>query len=212
MKARFEVDSTKLMEAFRKFQLASKRNVTANLKQQAKLLVVDLVKVTPPNKNFDYNKKGGETAARNDLAKLFRASKSSDAERNLERIHKAARNRRGRVPRGVEKVRAAGLAAYRKTVLARVGRMAAGWKNAANTLGAKLPVWITRHSRPGFGKIKATTSSIEVELANQSVYSGQKGWVERGVKAAMKRRYWQMIKRVNYAQSQSAKQAGFATT
>jgi hypothetical protein len=90
--------------------------------------------------------------------------------------------------------------------------MAAGWKNAANTLGAKLPIWITRHSRPGFGKIKATGSSIEVELANQSVYSGQKGWVERGVKAAMKRRYWQMIKRVNYAQSQSAKQAGFATT
>ena len=212
MKARFEVDSTKLMEAFRKFQSASKRNVTANLKQQAKLLVVDLVKVTPPNKNFKYNKKGGETAARNDLAKLFRASKSASAERNLERVHKAARDRRGRVPRGVEKVRAAGLVAYRKTVLARVGRMAAGWKNAANTLGAKLPVWITRHSRRGFGKIKATGSSIEVELANQSVYSGQKGWVERGVKAAMKRRYWQMIKRVNYAQSQSAKQAGFATT
>jgi len=212
MKARFEVDSTKLSEALQKFQAASKRNATANLKQQAKLLVVELVKVTPPNKRFDYNKKGGENTVRNDLAKLFKASKAAKAERNLSQVHQAARDRRGRVPRGVDQVRASGLIAYRKTMLARVGRMAAGWKNAAETLGAKLPVWITRHSRPGFGKIKATGSSIEVELANQSVYSGQRGWVDRGVKAAMKRRYWQIIKRVNYAQKQSAKQAGFATT
>jgi hypothetical protein len=93
-------------------------------------------------------------------------------------------------------------------MLARVGKMAAGWKNAASTLGAKLPAWITRHSRPGFGKIKATARSIEVELANKSVYSGQKNWVERGVKAAMKKRYWAMIKRVDFVQKQAAQQAG----
>jgi len=103
---------------------------------------------------------------------------------------------------------AAGLPAYRKLMLARVGKMAAGWKNAASTLGAKLPTWITRHSSPGFGKIKATGRSIEVELSNKSVYSGQKGWVERGVKAAMRKRYWAMIKRVDFVQKQAAQQAG----
>ena len=93
-------------------------------------------------------------------------------------------------------------------MMARVGKMAAGWKNAASTLGAKLPAWITRHSSPGFGRIKATGRAIEVELSNKSVYSGQKNWVERGVKAAMKKRYWAMIKRVEFVQKQAAQQAG----
>jgi hypothetical protein len=208
MKPRFEVDDKAFQGALRKFQANSKRSVTANLKQQAKLLVVELVGVTPPNKKFEMNKKGGEQTVKNDLAKLFAASRSAKAEKNLAGIHKAARNRRGRVPKGVNKVQAANLVAYRKQMLARVGRMAAGWKNAATSLGAKLPAWITRHSRPGFGKIKTTGRSIEVELSNQSVYSGQKGWVERGVKAAMKKRYWAMIKRVDFAQKQAAQQAG----
>jgi len=210
MSARFVVDTSQFNEALRKFQAASRRNASANLKQQAKLLTVDLAKITPPNKKF-YNRKGGEQTVRNDLAKLFRSSKAATAENNLRAKHRAARDRRGRVPRSVEAIRAKGLPAYRKTVLARVGRMAAGWKNAAASFGATLPAWITRHSRAGFGKIKVSGSSIEVEIANQSVYAGQKGWVERGVKAALKRRYWQMIKRVNYAQERAAKQAGFAT-
>ena len=212
MKPRFEVDDKAFSGALRKFQANSKRNVQTNLRQQAKLLVVELAGVTPPNKKFEWNKKGGEQTVKNDLAKLFAASRSAKAEKNLAAIHKSARNRRGRVPKGVTKVKAANLAAYRKQMLARVGRMAAGWKNAATSLGAKLPAWITRHSRPGFGKIKATARSIEVELANKSVYSGQKGWVERGVKAAMRKRYWAMIKRVDFAQRQSARQAGLAVT
>ena len=208
MKPRFEVDDKAFQGALRKFQANSKRSVTANLKQQAKLLVVELVGVTPPNKKFEMNKKGGEQTVKNDLAKLFKSSKAANAERNLSRVHTSARNRKGRVPKGVAKVKAAGLPAYRKLMLARVGKMAAGWKNAASTLGAKLPTWITRHSSPGFGKIKATGRSIEVELSNKSVYSGQKGWVERGVKAAMRKRYWAMIKRVDFVQKQAAQQAG----
>jgi hypothetical protein len=97
-------------------------------------LVVELVGVTPPNKKFEMNKKGGETTVKNDLAKLFKSSKAANAERNLSRVHTSARNRRGRVPKGVAKVKAANLPAYRKLMLARVGKMAAGWKNAASTL------------------------------------------------------------------------------
>lgn len=212
MKPRFEVDDKAFSGALRKFQANSKRNVQANLRQQAKLLVVELAGVTPPNKKFDWNKKGGEQTVKNDLAKLFVSSKAANAETNLGRIHQAARNRRGRVAKSVTRVKAANLPAYRKQMLARVGRMAAGWKNAATSLGAKLPSWITRHSRPGFGRVKATSRSIDIELSNQSVYSGQKGWVERGVKAAMQKRYWAMIKRVDFAQRQSAQQAGLSVT
>jgi len=208
MNPRFEVDDKALQGALRKFQDNSKRSVTANLKQQAKLLVFELVGVTPPNKKFEMNKKGGEQTIKNDLAKLFKSSKAANAERNLSRVHTSARNRKGRVPKGIAKVKASGLPAYRKLMLARVGEMAAGWKNAASSLGAKLPTWITRHSRPGFGKIKVTGRSIEVELANKAVYSGQKNWVERGVKSAMKKRYWAMIKRVNFVQKQAAQKAG----
>jgi len=208
MNPRFEVDDKALQGALRKFQDNSKRSVTANLKQQAKLLVFELVGVTPPNKKFEMNKKGGEQTIKNDLAKLFKSSKAANAARNLSRVHTSARNRKGRVPKGIAKVKASGLPAYRKLMLARVGEMAAGWKNAASSLGAKLPTWITRHSRPGFGKIKVTGRSIEVELANKAVYSGQKNWVERGVKSAMKKRYWAMIKRVNFVQKQAAQKAG----
>jgi hypothetical protein len=52
MKPRFEVDDKAFQGALRKFQANSKRSVSANLKQQAKLLVVELVGVTPPNKNL----------------------------------------------------------------------------------------------------------------------------------------------------------------
>lgn len=211
MSARLEVDSAKFNEALRKFQANSKRSVSANLKQQAKLLTVELVKVTPPNKGFEYNKKGGEQTVRNDLAKLFRASKARGAASNLASIHKSARNRRGRVPKSVELQRAKGLVAYRQQMIGRVGRMAAGWKQAAAAMGAKLPAWITRHSRRGFGRIKIKSNAIEVELANQSVYSGQKNWLERGVSAALKKRYWAMINRVNFAQAEAARKSGFAT-
>jgi hypothetical protein len=74
MKPRFEVDDKAFQGALRKFQANSKRSVSANLKQQAKLLVVELVGVTPPNKKFEMNKKGGETTVKNDLAKLFKSS------------------------------------------------------------------------------------------------------------------------------------------
>jgi hypothetical protein len=212
MSARFEVDSSKLNEALKKFQGTSKKSSEAILRQQGKLLVVELAGITPPNKKFKWNKKGGETTVKNDLAKLFRSSKASKATSSLAQVHLGAKDRRGRVPKGVEKVPAMGLVAYRKLMLGRVGRMAAGWKSAANKLNAKLPAWITRHDSAGHGKVVVNDRTVEVELTNKAVYSGQKNWLDRAVKAALKKRYWAMIKQVTNFERKAAKQAGFATT
>jgi hypothetical protein len=208
MKPRFEIDSDRFDSALRSFQAHSKRNAVDNAKSQAKLLVVDAAGVTPPNKKFKWNKKGGEQTVKNDLAKLFKASRSKSAATDLARIHRAARDRRGRVPKGVTKVKAANLVAYRKEMLARVGKMAAGWKTAASKLGAKLPVWITRHDTSGHASITVKGNGVEIIIANKAVYSGQKNWVQRGLDAAVRKRYWAMIKRVNFLQAQSARKAG----
>jgi hypothetical protein len=211
MKPRFEVDSSKLNEALKKFKATSRKSTEAVLRQQGKLLVVELAGITPPNKKFKWNKKGGEATVRNDIAKLFRSSKSRKATTNLAQAHLAARDRRGRVPKGVEKIPAKGLVAYRKLMLARVGQMAAGWKSAADKLNAKLPAWITRHDSAGHGKVTVNSGTVEIELANKAVYSGQKNWLERGVKAALKKRYWAMTKQVTNFKKKAAKEAGFAT-
>jgi len=212
MSARFEVDSSKLNEALKKFKATSRKSTEAVLRQQGKLLVVELAGITPPNKKFKWNKKGGEATVKNDLAKLFRSSKSPNATSSLAGPHLAARDRRGRVPRGVEKIPAKSIAVYRKLMLGKVGEMAAGWKAAANKLNAKLPAWITRHNSAGHGKVVVNSRTVEVELTNKAVYSGQKGWLDRAVKVALKKRYWAMIKQVTNFERKAAKQAGFATT
>jgi hypothetical protein len=223
MKARFEVNDKRFHEALRSFQAHSKRSVEENLRSQAKLLVEDIIKVTPPNKNFKLNKQGGQRTIRTDLARLFRASQArggvdavgrshKGAETNLAPLHLKSRNRRGRVPKGIERIKARGLEAYKKEVLSRVGRLASGWKVAANALGAKIPEWIARHSRPGLGTVKVTGSRVEITIANKGVYSGLRNWVERGVASAMKRRYWQMIKRVKFAQMKAAQRAALRAT
>jgi hypothetical protein len=256
--ARLEVNNAEFNTALKKFQENSKRSVAANLRQQAKLLCVDAAKVTPPNKKFAWNRKGGEAAMRNDINKILVGLSPSLFEQftdifagqttrrelrrkdgtvyvtdqdialrgNIAKFHKSQRTRNGRVTtagqqgdrnigrsksytRGV--VTSAQKAAYIRTAIQSVGKMAAGWKRAAATLGAKLPAWITRHNSAGFAKVRALGNRVEVEIANQSVYSEQKTSVEYRVAAAMKKRYWAMIKRVDYFQKQAAEKSGFAT-
>jgi hypothetical protein len=257
--ARLEVNNAEFHTALKRYQEQSKRSVAANLRQQAKLLCVDAAKVTPPNKKFTWNRKGGELAMRNDINKIIiglsptlfeqfkdifggqstrRELRRKDGvvyvtdqdialSGNIAKFHKSQRTRNGRVTTAGQKgdrnigrsksftrgvVTDAQKTAYIRTAIKAVGKMAAGWKNAAATLGAKLPAWITRHNSAGFAKVSVLGSRIEVEIANQSVYSGQKTSVEYRVAAAMKKRYWAMIKQVENFERKAAAKAGFATS
>jgi hypothetical protein len=217
-----EVNTEKFQEAFAKFQAASKRSVAANLKQQAKLLVTDIAKRTPPG-GFGAAKWGrvaGETAVKRDLAKIMRSSRSPKARTDPRRIHKEHRQTRGRVRSGLRRgirderyrVETATLKIYIDQVKARVGYMAAGWAQAARFLGASLPSWITRHNANGYAAVNIQGDNIEVDLGNRTIYTESRGLVDRRASAALKARYWAMIKRVDFAAKQAAQQAGFPTT
>jgi hypothetical protein len=203
------ITTARFDEALRDFQAHSRRGAKENLMAQGRLLVMDFMKITPPNKRFEWNKQGGEKTVRNDLAKLFRASSARSAEGNLAAIHQKSRNRRGRISKNTLQIKARGLVQYRKQVLAKVGQLAAGWKKAAMSLAARgVPAWISRHNRPGLGKVSVRSGRVELEIANKGVYSGLKNWIDRGVIASQRKRYWAMVKRVNYSQKKAAQKAG----
>jgi hypothetical protein len=217
-----EVNTDKFQQAFAKFQAASKRSIAANLKQQAKLLVVDIAKRTPPGGfgETKWSRMAGEIAVKRDIAKIMRSSRSPKARTDPRRIHGEYRRSRGRVNTSLRKggrderfrVDAATLKIYIDQVKRRVGYMAAGWAQAARFLGASLPAWITRHSAVGYGKVNISGDDIEVDLGNRTIYSESRGLVERRASAALKTRYWAMIKRVDFAAKQAAQEAGFEAT
>ncbi len=203
------VDSAKFNEAAERLIATSKKSIKENLREQGKIIVVEAAKLTPPNKNFKWNKKGGELAASNDLARLFVSSKAKDAETNLASIHKKSRNRAGRVAKNIDEVKAAKLALYKKKVLATVGKMAAGWKSAASQLGAKLPAWITRHSRPGYAKYSQQGSRGTLELTNAGIYASKREGVQKRLSAVLAKRASAINKRVDYYLKQNARSSGF---
>jgi hypothetical protein len=181
------------------------------MRAQGKLIIVDAAKITPPNQNFRYARRLGEMAIRADLGRLFQSSTASSATTDLEGIHRKNRNRSGRVARKVDRVKAKGLVAYRNQVLARVGKLAAGWANAASMLGATLPSWITRHSRPGFARITQSGGTTTLEMANQGVYTGGRirADLERRLGYAIRKRAGAINRQVDHFLKRTAAVCGF---
>ena len=208
------IDSARFNKACERLIATSKRSTKELLQEQGKQIIKEAALVTPPNKNSRNNKPGGERTIRADLAKLFVSSRSNDAVTggDLGQIHRKYRNRRGRVQYNGQKIRAQNLAAYRKTVFARVGKMAAGWKKAAAQLGHNLPSWITRHTRAGSITYKTTgllSSKGELAMSNAGVYPGQRGGIERRLNFAMKKQAGKINRRVDFYLKKNAKSSGF---
>jgi len=67
MSAAVTIDPTRFNNAIQRVIATSKKSSEQILRQQAALFVVDAAKLTPPNKNFKWNKKGGEQTILNDL-------------------------------------------------------------------------------------------------------------------------------------------------
>lgn len=209
------VDASGFNKACERLIATSKRNTEQLLKEQGKLLIKQAALVTPPNKNSKNNRKGGETAVRNDLAKLFVPSRGKNSLKpsELAQVHRKYRNRRGRVKYNGEKLKAQGLASYRKTLLERVGKMAAGWKKAASQLGHNLPAWIARHSRSGsiaYKKSGLFGSKGELSMTNSGVYAGQRGGLEKRLSFALKKQTGAINRRVDFYLRKGAKSSGFA--
>lgn len=207
------IDSAEFNKAAQRLIATSKRSTKELLHEQGKLIIKEAAMVTPPNKGKN-NKSGGERTIRGDLAKLFVSSKAKDAVMggDLAQIHRKYRDRRGRIKYSGDKIKAQGVAAYRKTLLARVGKMAAGWKKAASQLGHSLPAWISRHNRAGSITYKTSglfNSKGELAMTNAGVYAGQRSGIERRLNFAMKKQAGKINRRVDYFLKQNAKSAGF---
>ena len=217
---RVEVEVDKFKEAFAKFQSTSKRSVATNLRQQGKLIAVDIAKRTPPGdfQATGWKRTAGERLIKADLAKIMVSSKRPSARTDPQRIHEEYKRKRGRVHTDLRKgkdtrfrIEAATFQIYRNRVLQRVGYMAAGWAKAAQFLGASLPGWITRHSAPGAGTVNIRGEDIELELTNAAVYPDSRGLVDRRAVAALKKRYWAMVKQADNYIKMAAQEAGFST-
>jgi hypothetical protein len=214
-----ETDISKFDEALRRFQETSKRSVAQNLKNQARLLVVEMAQRTPPGDftGGKWKKIAGERAIKGDISKIMVPSERAGARTDPKRLHEQFRRRRGRVLTDLRKKsgskdrrwRVSGLKIYIDTVKKRVGYMASGWKTAAMRLGGSLPAWIMRHNAPGYGEVFVQGNRVGFEISNQGVFGELQGIVNRRAQAALKKRYWAMIKQVDNAAKLAAKDSGF---
>ena len=69
--ASITVDSAEFNKAAQRLIATSKKSTKQNLYEQGKIIVVEAAKLTPPNKNLKWNKKGGELALTNDINKIL---------------------------------------------------------------------------------------------------------------------------------------------
>jgi len=173
------------------------RSAADLIRQQARLFVTDVLRLTPPrhrhplHENFAYQRRVGQAAVGRDIRKVFvsvenlgvvkqpQNQKLGDRLRKLSRagniagvtailrnigianpkvlasaqasVHKAARDRRGRVGKGNGHfvLSEASIKRHIKVAQSHVGRWKAGWMNSARHLAVKVPRWISEHSQPG---------------------------------------------------------------
>lgn len=98
---------------------------------------------------------------------------------------------------------------FLKELYRRVGYMAAGWANAARSLGGSLPGWMTRHQARGSGRVEVRGDDFELVLSNNNVYPELKRITETRAAAALRQRFWQLKKQTDNYMKRAAKDAGF---
>ena len=213
MNADLKFDDREFRAALKRFEAGSKKTREQVLKDQARLFVKDVILITPPNKDFKANRKGGETALKADIAKIMRQSSARNARTDPAEIHAKFRDRQtGRVNKRnlKNKFKVANLAAYIKKELEKIGILASGWNAAAMKLGAKVPDWISRHGT-GRGSIKLAfgLNECRITIINAVKFaSGVKGLVRR-VQRTLDKRAGAMNRQLDHFQRKSGRDAGF---
>jgi hypothetical protein len=211
--ADLKIDDRAFVKALQAFAVSSRKTSEAVVKDQARLFVKDVILITPPNKDFKANRKGGETALKDDIRKIMRQSSARSAITDPADIHARFRDRQtGRVnKRNLKaKYRVANLAAYIKKELEKVGILASGWNAAAAKLGAKVPDWISRHGT-GRGDIKLAFGLNEsrITITNAVKFATNVKDLVRRVQRALDKRTGAMNRQLDHFQKNSGRDAGF---
>lgn len=196
----------------------SKREHEVVMREAAKGVIRNVVRVTPPGRSTSMGsaeaKKAGTSKTAADILKVLEGVPVKVAEVKEENafraIHKKARV--GGQVKGTPtrvKVPKTALNAYIKKQQKKVGRLAAGWNKAAQSLGVKLPAWIATHSTSGAYSIKVTSSGIRIKATNSSPYASKVDSLSKQVQHAVNMQAKSMRLRIAKANHVAARKAGF---
>jgi hypothetical protein len=204
-----KIDTQEFDRALIRFGANSRKSSSEILRNQGKLFVRDIIRITPPFRGYDKGGKAlGESAIRHDIGRALRQEEEGG---DAAKLHAAARNDRGRVRKNVVRQPALGVAAHLKAMLARVGLLASGWNAAAAELGAAVPAWIKRHGTSR-GQCEVITSgpTFKIRISNAVRFVGSVNDLSRRVQWSLNNRARQMDKQVdNFAVKKASRAAGF---
>ena len=186
----------------------SKKTLAEQMHTELKGIVRNVVEITPPG---DFSNKGlaakkqGEGRIKSDLHKLFnpiaaRSGQGFGFERSadLPNLHKRHRNRRGRITgKPGYYVKQRDFNAYQKTVVKRVGKLAAGWNRAAARFGYKPPAWVWRHASPGFVRVTLNDRHLNFVMINKVPYAGEQKNMEARIQYAINMQENKLKRRIN---------------
>jgi hypothetical protein len=212
--SRLSLNYQEFDQAFAEFAAHSRKSSKQVLRGQAKLFVRDIMKVTPPNKDWSWRPKVGAAMVKDDMRRAVIASRSKkQTYPAAATIHKRMRNRKGRVPKSMRPERATGVGAHLKRMLARVGLLASGWNAAAAKYGFKPPQWIARHgSRRGNAVEIDRKLGLRIRIENAVRFASEVTGMQRRTQWALNNRARQMEKQLeDRAIKQAARKAKFAT-
>lgn len=104
------------------------------------------------------------------------------------------------------------LDAYISEIKGRVGWLAAGWNQAAASLGVQPPQWIWRHNAPGKVIIRETDARFEVLMTNEVKYAREAADLQRRLQWAVDQQAAAMERRTANMLEQILKRAGFVVS
>jgi hypothetical protein len=207
--ADIKIDDSDFQRSLKRFAETSSKSREQVLKEQARLFVRDVIKITPPNKDYRFNQPGGKATVAADIKKIFKGARADakGAITDPAALHKKYRGRDGRVRRDKAiKFRVANLPAYIKMVQQRVGILASGWYAAAQKLGVSVPGWISRHGgRSGDIKVKVSMTEARITITNQVRFVGGVEGLEKRVEHALNTRAGAMDRQVEHFQERAAR-------
>lgn len=200
---RISFDVSRFNRALLAYAENSKRDMGEIMEQQARLVLRNVVELTPPGKpgvKGTAAKKLGEASVKGDVRRLFSPVRKAQAEETaLASIHQQARNNKGRVPKrvGKHRVYSADFNRYLRAQVQKVGSLAGGWNEAARKLGYNPPAWIRRHNSPGSAEVRVGNEKLSVTMTNRVDYASDQKGLERRIDLALRKQEQNLVRQVD---------------
>ena len=197
----------------------SKRSSLEVIRESAKGVIKNVVRITPPGRStgkpITSAAKGARAKVASDILKIFSGAPAKVARvrdmDSMKTIHRRARDA-GQVvkkPSARVTVPKTMLNEYIRKQQGKIGRLVAGWRDAAREFNVALPPWVAKHSTPSFVKVIAESGRFNMKATNRSPYAGGIRKLESQIRHAVAVQAGSMRKRIAYFNHQNWVKAGF---